>query len=111
MKKLTSLFLIIIFLSCDNSKSEWLVLFDGKSVSGLRGYKMDSFPWGSWAIEDGSLKTVPGEKGIDIISMKHSKISSCSSNGNYNLVVTAVFSTLQLRREILSGSLLRRCRF
>ena len=68
MKKLTSLFLIIIFLSCDNSKSEWLVLFDGKSVSGLRGYKMDSFPWGSWAIEDGSLKTVPGEKGIDIIS-------------------------------------------
>ena len=68
MKKLTSLFLITIFLSCDNSKSEWLVLFDGKSVSGLRGYKMDSFPWGSWAIEDGSLKTVPGEKGIDIIS-------------------------------------------
>ena len=68
MKKLTSLFLISIFLSCDNSKSEWLVLFDGKSVSGLRGYKMDSFPWGSWAIEDGSLKTVPGEKGIDIIS-------------------------------------------
>ena len=68
MKKLTSLFLTIIFLSCDASKSEWLVLFDGKSVSGLRGYKMDSFPWGSWAIEDGSLKTVPGEKGIDIIS-------------------------------------------
>ena len=29
---------------------------------------MDTFPWGSWAIEDGSLKTVPGEKGIDIIS-------------------------------------------
>ena len=70
MKKLTSLFLIIIFLSCDTNKSEWLVLFDGKSVSGLRGYKMDSFPWGSWAIEDGSLKTVPGEKGIDIISME-----------------------------------------
>ena len=68
MKKLTSFILIIIFLSCDTSKSEWLVLFDGQSVSGLRGYKMDTFPWGSWAIEDGSLKTVPGEKGIDIIS-------------------------------------------
>ena len=64
MKKLTSLFLTIIFLSCDASRSEWLVLFDGKSVSGLRGYKMDSFPWGSWAIEDGSLKTVPGEKAL-----------------------------------------------
>ena len=70
MKKLTSLLLTIIFLSCGTSKSEWLVLFDGKSVSGLRGYKMDSFPWGSWAIEDGSLKTVPGEKGIDIISIE-----------------------------------------
>ena len=70
MKKLTSLFLTITLLSCDASKSEWLVLFDGKSVSGLRGYKMDFFPWGSWAIEDGSLKTVPGEKGIDIISIE-----------------------------------------
>ena len=68
MKKLISLFLTITFLSCDASKSEWLELFDGKSVSGLRGYKMNSFPWGSWTIEDGSLKTVPGEKGIDIIS-------------------------------------------
>ena len=69
MKKLISFFVILIFLSCDNSKSDWQVFFDGKSVSGLIGYKMDSFPWGSWAIEDGSLKTVPGEKGIDIISI------------------------------------------
>jgi len=68
MKKLTSIILIIIFASCSSNKSEWLVLFDGESVSGLRGYRMDAFPWGSWAIEDGSLKTVPGEKGIDIIS-------------------------------------------
>ena len=67
-KKLTSIILIIIFASCSSNKSEWLVLFDGESVSGLRGYRMDAFPWGSWAIEDGSLKTVPGEKGIDIIS-------------------------------------------
>ena len=68
MKKLISIILIIIFASCSSNKSEWLVLFDGESVSGLRGYRMDAFPWGSWAIEDGSLKTVPGEKGIDIIS-------------------------------------------
>ena len=65
MKKLTSIILIIIFASCSSNKSEWLVLFDGESVSGLRGYRMDAFPWGSWAIEDGSLKTVPGEKGIE----------------------------------------------
>ena len=68
MKKLTLFILITIFASCSNSNSEWLVLFDGERVSGLRGYRMDTFPWGSWAIEDGSLKTVPGEKGIDIIS-------------------------------------------
>ena len=68
MKKLTLFILITIFASCSNNNSEWLVLFDGERVSGLRGYRMDTFPWGSWAIEDGSLKTVPGEKGIDIIS-------------------------------------------
>tara|TARA_Y100001970_G_C14154805_1_gene814894 strand:- start:583 stop:1245 length:663 start_codon:yes stop_codon:yes gene_type:complete len=68
MKKLTLFILIIISASCSSSNAEWLVLFDGERVSGLRGYRMDTFPWGSWAIEDGSLKTVPGEKGIDIIS-------------------------------------------
>lgn len=68
MKKLTLIILVIIFASCSSNKSEWMVLFDGESVSGLRGYRMDAFPWGSWAIEDGSLKTVPGEKGIDIIT-------------------------------------------
>ena len=69
MKKLTSLFLIITVFSCDASKSEWLVLFDGKSVSGLRGYKMDSFPWESWIIKDGNLKTIPGKHGVDLISL------------------------------------------
>jgi hypothetical protein len=34
----------------------------------MRGYKMDSFPWTAWTIEDGSLKTIPGGKGVDIIS-------------------------------------------
>ena len=30
---------------------------------------MENFPWVSWSIVDGSLKTVPGKKGIDIISV------------------------------------------
>lgn len=44
------------------------MLFDGTKVNGLRGYKMDSFPWDSWAIKDGTLKTVPGKHGVDIVS-------------------------------------------
>ena len=44
------------------------MLFNGTKVEGLRGYKMDSFPWESWAIKDGNLKTVPGKHGVDIIS-------------------------------------------
>ena len=64
---LRSLLLILLFVSCSN-KTEWVMLFDGTKVNGLRGYKMDSFPWDSWAIKDGTLKTVPGKHGVDIVS-------------------------------------------
>lgn len=59
----------ILMMSCTNTTTTWTYFFDGETVSGMRGYKMDSFPWKSWAIVDGSLKTVPGSKGVDIISM------------------------------------------
>tara|TARA_B100001123_G_C14978595_1_gene894646 strand:- start:141 stop:794 length:654 start_codon:yes stop_codon:yes gene_type:complete len=49
-----------------SSNSEWIVLFDGKTVKGLRGYKQSGFP-DSWEVVDGTLKTVPGH-GIDLIS-------------------------------------------
>ena len=64
---LRSLLLILLFVSCSN-KTEWVMLFDGTKVNGLRGYKMDSFPWKSWVIKDGTLKTVPGKHGVDLIS-------------------------------------------
>ena len=48
------------------SNSEWTVLFDGKTVKGLRGYKQSGFP-NSWEIVDGTLKTVTGH-GVDLIS-------------------------------------------
>jgi len=64
---LRSLLLILLFVSCSN-KTEWVMLFDGTKVNGLRGYKMDSFPWESWVIKDGTLKTVPGKHGVDLIS-------------------------------------------
>ena len=38
----------------------WKVLFNGRSTDAWRGYGRDSFPSGGWAIEGGTLKTVPG---------------------------------------------------
>lgn len=59
-----------MLIGCNNSNNTWDILFDGKKVIGMRGYKMDNFPSNSWEIEDGSLKTIPGSKGVDIISVK-----------------------------------------
>ena len=67
MKNSSILFFLLIFLSC-SQKSEWTSLFDGKNVKGLRGYKMENFPWDSWVIKDGNLKTIPGKHGVDLIS-------------------------------------------
>ena len=61
------LLLLLFFLNCGDS-SDWQILFDGKIVKGLRGYKQKDFPNGKWIIEDGALKTVPGYNGIDLIS-------------------------------------------
>jgi hypothetical protein len=59
---LLTAFIMVGFLS----NSEWTVLFDGKTVKGLRGYKQSGFP-DSWEVVDGTLKTVPGH-GVDLIS-------------------------------------------
>ena len=61
------LLLLLFFLNCGDS-SDWQILFDGKVVKGLRGYKQTDFPSGKWIIKDGALKTVPGHNGIDLIS-------------------------------------------
>ena len=67
MKRSFIFSVILFFASCGNSP-DWIVLFDGATVKGLRGYKMDSFPWESWIIKDGNLKTIPGKHGVDLIS-------------------------------------------
>ena len=69
MIRLSIMMLFVFIVSCGKHESEWQILFDGQNVNGLRGYRMENFPWGSWSIVDGSLKTVPGKKGIDIISI------------------------------------------
>ena len=49
-----------------SSNAEWTVLFDGKIVKDLRGYKQSGFP-DSWEVVDETLKTIPGH-GVDLIS-------------------------------------------
>lgn len=46
----------------------WILLFDGETTDGWRGYNSDSFP-GAWTVEDGSLKFNGGSsaEGGDII--------------------------------------------
>ena len=68
MKNSLILMFLLTFLSCSKN-SEWISLFDGKNVKGLRGYKMENFPWDSWVIKKASLKTIPGKHGVDLISV------------------------------------------
>lgn len=44
----------------------WILMFDGESVDGWRGYNRDYFPEG-WVIEDGALRVIAGARGGDII--------------------------------------------
>ena len=57
---------LLILVSC-SSTNEWEVLFDGKTVQGLRGYRQTDFPSKDWVVVDGTLKTIPGH-GVDLIS-------------------------------------------
>jgi hypothetical protein len=52
----------------------WLLLFDGQTANGWRGYGKDTFPSGGWVIEEGALKCngsgrgeAGGKAGGDII--------------------------------------------
>ena len=65
MKKISLFLTTFIMIGC-SSNAEWTVLFDGKIVKGLRGYKQSGFP-NSWEVVDGTLKTIPGH-GVDLIS-------------------------------------------
>ena len=56
----------LILVSCSNT-NEWEVLFDGKTVNGIRGYRQSGFPSEDWVVVDGALKTIPGH-GVDLIS-------------------------------------------
>jgi len=65
--KSSILFMALLILVSCSSTNEWEVLFDGKTVQGLRGYRQTDFPSKDWAVVDGTLKTIPGH-GVDLIS-------------------------------------------
>ena len=46
----------------------WRLLFDGETTAGWRGYNADSFPAQGWEVRDGSLATVEGGGGGDIVT-------------------------------------------
>lgn len=51
----------------------WMLLFDGETTDGWRGYGKETFPEGGWVIEDGTLRCIgsgegeAGGRGGDII--------------------------------------------
>jgi hypothetical protein len=58
----------------DQEKADgWILMFDGKTTTGWRGYNKPAFPDSGWTIEDGCLKVIgsgkgeAGGKGGDII--------------------------------------------
>ena len=45
----------------------WVLLFDGKTFNGWRGYGMDAFPDTGWVIDDSAMKCIHsglGEAGL-----------------------------------------------
>jgi len=47
-------------LTAAEKKAGWTLLFDGKSLTGWRGFHKETVPAG-WAVEDGCIKKVPGK--------------------------------------------------
>jgi hypothetical protein len=60
-------------LSKSEKKAGWRLLFDGKTLTGWRGFHNDKAPEG-WAVEDGAIKKAPaqgllGRAGGDLITV------------------------------------------
>ncbi len=55
-------------LSEDEKLAGWQLLFDGSTATGWEGFQGTSFPISSWAIEDGTIRTLADNSGGDIVS-------------------------------------------
>ena len=83
--KSSILFMALLILVSCSSTNEWEVLFDGKTVQGLRGYRQTDFPSKDWVVVDGTLKTIPGH-GVDLISENIYKDDKKSKTFVYNIL-------------------------
>lgn len=60
-------------LTTQEIEDGWILLFDGETTDGWRGYNRDAFPEGGWVIEDDALRVIgtgmgeAGGEGGDII--------------------------------------------
>jgi hypothetical protein len=75
MKIKASLLCTLIFLITISyaQRNQWTILFDGKSVQSLRGYKMETFPDKAWKIEDGALVAQTGVPNVDFVTRESFK--------------------------------------
>ena len=64
-KNYTLLVMALMGLIITSAKSEdkWIILFNGKKVTGLRGYGQKGFPEKAWKVENGTLKTITRGQG------------------------------------------------
>ncbi len=50
-------------LSKKQKKEGWVLLFDGKTTDGWRGYNKEAFPDKGWVVEDGTLHVIGSSRG------------------------------------------------
>ena len=50
-------------LSKKEKKAGWVLLFDGKTTNGWRGYNLPAFPEKGWVVEDGMLHVIGSSRG------------------------------------------------
>lgn len=64
-KNYTLLVMALMGLIITSAKSEdkWIILFNGKKVTGLRGYGQKGFPEKAWKVENGTIKTITRGQG------------------------------------------------
>lgn len=70
MKKLSFLLILSFCLTKATyaQTNKWVTLFDGKSLTQLRGYQMDGFPSDAWKVEDGALVAQTGVPNVDLVT-------------------------------------------
>ena len=52
-----------LIITSAKSEDKWITLFNGKKVTGLRGYGQEGFPEKAWKVEAGTLKTITRGQG------------------------------------------------